>query len=150
MPAGDLITEDWQVELNGLLTGAGTIYQLGDRGIDGLGVPKAKTQDVDLVQQHGAEAGAPDVMSVRVLLIPYVIVVDGLDNGWNALTLLNIAWEPVAADVELHAQLPGWGHIYWTGRPRGLDIEAQYARTGEFTGIAEFHCLDPVHTVVSS
>lgn len=149
MPAGDLLTDDYQVELRGLLMGVGTIYQIGEEGIDGLGNPKAKTADADLDGQHGA-FGSPDYMDVRVILIPLTILEDSAADAFNALKLLSIAWEPVVEDVQLHLQLPGWGHIYFLGRPRSLDADTRYVKAGEVACIAEFHALDPEAIEVGS
>jgi hypothetical protein len=136
---------DWQVVLQGLTMGAGTNYEIGPAGISGLGVPKTKTADVDLDSQHGAY-GSPDYLSVRVLLIPITVSGDNAADAFDNLELLNTAWGPVQADVEITITLPGWGTFSYMGRPRGLDVDPEFAKSGEFSAIGEFHALDPVAT----
>lgn len=147
MPAGDLLSgdaADWQAELNGVLMGDLTDYKFGELGIEGLGVPAAKSNDTDLVGQDGAYA-APDFMGVRALLIHLTVGATALNaaDGFAQLATLNPAWEPVTADVELHLQLPGLGHIKFVGRPRGLEAVATNVLKGEIDLIGDFRAMAP-------
>lgn len=146
MAAGDLLTADWQVELQGLLTGAGTVYVIPPEGISGLGVAPTKTRDVDLVGRAGGYAN-PDYEGPRIILIPYLISAADAEDVIDALDALRAAWAPSTVDVELHGQLPGWGHWSVTGRPRGLDVAISHiAAAGVIAAIAEFHALNPAIT----
>ena len=139
------VTADWQVELNGLLTGTGTVYRLGPDRISGLfGVPPAKTRDVDLVGQDGA-IGSADFMGPRIVIVAYVIVTADVGAALSACSTLSAAWEPGASDIQLHVQLPGLGHKYLVGRPRGLEVVMSDRRLlgGVLPAMGEFHALDP-------
>lgn len=134
---------DFTVVLNGLTMGAGTAYQIGENGIDGLGTPPAKTADVDLDGQNGA-FGSPDFMGVRVILIPFVISEINPADAWDELALLAGVWLPVTADTQLDIIVPGTGTISYMGRPRSLEANTQYGVSGTITAIGEFHALNPV------
>lgn len=148
MPAGDLIeaqpADVWPlVELEGVLTGTGTPYDINPSpGIRGLGVPRPKTADSRYDGHHGTY-GSPDFAGSRVITIPYAI--GGVDpaTAMNYFTVLSEAWYPKTVDVELHLRLPGWGHVYLLGRPRGLDDDLVHLRSGEIAMLATFEALDP-------
>jgi hypothetical protein len=72
VPAGDQIAQDWQLEINGLLTGAGTPYGFGEDGIQGMFTQRAKTQDVDLAGRDGVFANA-DYKDATTILVDYEI-----------------------------------------------------------------------------
>lgn len=149
MPDGDLITDDWQVEIRGLLTGRGTTWRLGPKRIKGLGIANVKTADVDLDGQDGT-FGSPDYRGTRVLFVDYVINAATVDAAYDAFATLAAAWVPATANIQLHMRLPGFGHIYFTGRPRGLEDQSEDRRLlgGVLPCVAEFHALDPtIYTV---
>lgn len=135
-------TQDYQASIDGFLMGTGTAYVFGTGGIDGLGNPPAKTADVPLDGTDGIYA-SPDYMDARTLLMHLEILEDTDAEAFDALKLLKIAWFPVTADVELHIQLPGWGHIYYIGRPRALDDHCEDAPNGRIWCEAEFLATDP-------
>jgi hypothetical protein len=134
---------DYQASISGLLMGAGTAYEFGTAGISGLGNPKAKTADVPLDMADGA-FGAPDYLDVRTLLLHLEIMEADAGAAFDALATLATAWRPTTADIDLHIQLPGWGHIYYVGRPRSLDDDCTLVRSGLITAIGEFVALDPI------
>lgn len=147
MPVGDQIVAAgagvWPLaEIRTLLTGETTDFQILPTGIRGLGIGSVKTADVQLDHADGAY-GSPDYQGVRIITIPYTIgggtPADAMDN----LTLLLVAWAPSTSDIELHLQLPGWGHVYVTGRPRGVDEDLIHLKSGEIGALATFHALDP-------
>lgn len=155
MPAGDLLSGDHQVELRAVLFGVvagdgGFGFSIDEAGIDGLGVPPTKTADTPLDGQDGS-FGAPDFLDVRVLTIP--INISGVDEGdvMDGLAILNEAWLPASdgVDLELHMQLPGWGHIKVLGRPRGA-TPGSYVEVGAgwLPVLCRFDCLDPTITVL--
>jgi hypothetical protein len=160
MPPGDLITGDFQVEIQGLLTGDGTDYELGPQAISGLGEPKPKTRDFTLQGQAGS-IGAGDYSDVRVVLIDYVVCArcevvsaeltdESVETAIANMQTLAAAWAPVAdpAGVELHFQLPGFRR-YLVGFPRGIEFDEGPSLfvTGRggasVTGVAEFHAMIP-------
>lgn len=145
MPAGSLIAADYQLELRATLMGDGTNYPLrSDRTIDGLGVPNAKTADVELDQADGSY-GSPDYLGVRVLLIPFVF--EGTPSqvgGW--IKDMHTVWAPSTTDIPLYMQLPGFGKFHVNGRPRGFDADIQRIQFGIATAEATFVALDPTIT----
>jgi hypothetical protein len=133
---------DYTVVLQGLTMGDGTDYPIGEAGISGLGVPKAKTQDTPLDGTDGAFGGT-DNMDVRVLLIPIDVNATADSDAWTALDALNAAWAPVDTDVQIDLNLGDFGTVSYMGRPRGLDLDSGLARQGVMTAIGEFDALDP-------
>lgn len=133
---------DWTGSLNGVTFGAGNDYLVGEAGIEGLGVPQAKTADVDLVGQDGAYAAA-DFMGVRTILIHFLISQATPDLALAAFATLSTAWEPAVADVQLHLQLPGVAEVYYLGRPRGLEADLTLLREGIIDAIGDFRAMSP-------
>lgn len=145
MPAGDLITEDWQGELRATLLGEGSDYPFGPGAITGLGLPPLKTADVDLAHADGAY-GSPDYLASRIITIPMQIGGSTDAAAMTALTDLIAAWAPSDVDIELHLRLPGWGHFKVSGRPRGLDAELAQLKSGEIATLGTFVALNPTIT----
>src|SRR5688500_8532663 len=116
MPAGDLLTDDYQLELRGVLMGYGTDYQIRPEGIGGLGSPAAKVRQVTLAHDDGSYA-ATELLTERVITVPITITGDAPDDAVDKFVALTTAWTP-GGDVVLHGQLPGWGHWSVTGRSR--------------------------------
>ena len=155
MPAGDLITGNWQVEIRGTLTGDGTIFTLDEPGISGLGAPPPKTHtDTPLDHADGTYQGRHFSAS-RLLTVPYVISVDeGTDEenaeaAGAAFVSLSALWVASETAVEMHFQLPGFGHRFVVGRPLGLADDLSLLRVCVARGLATFDCGDPTLTVVS-
>lgn len=139
--AGELLTQDGQVEWFGILLGAGTDYIVADAGITGLGVPEPRTTDVPLDHADGAWLGR-DYASTRVITIP----VDMVGTATHAAALyrqLAAAWAPTSTNGELHLRLPGFGHLWVAGRPRGLTDDLSKLHTGHVAALATFMCGDP-------
>jgi hypothetical protein len=141
VPAGDLITADWQVELRGTLTGAGTPFMLEPPGLTGLGVPNPKTNDVDRMFADGMHMGR-DYAGVRVVNVAYTITATAAEAG-ELLLELDGLWAVDNDDVELHARIPGFGHIVLEGRPRGLLEDARGLGAGIARALATFWCGNP-------
>lgn len=135
-------TQDYQASIDGFLMGTGTAYLFGTNGIDGLGNPPTKTADVPLDGSDGIYA-SPDYMDARPLLLHIEILEDTATDAFTNLAALAAAWSPTTTDVELHIQLPGFGHVYYTGRPRGLDDHCEDAPNGRIWCEAEFLATDP-------
>lgn len=148
MPAGDLITADFQVELQGVLMGNGAI-SIAERQLSGLGNPSAKTADVDLANATGAY-GSPDYLPARVITIPMSVQATTPSGAWNLFRSLVTAWSPVAADVQMHVRLPGLGHVYYSGRPRALSDDLSDLYLGWIYCLGTFVALNPVSTYAAS
>lgn len=142
MPAGDLIDADYQVELNGLLTGLSTDYVLAPPGITGLGLAAAKTQDIDPAGQDGTVPNA-DFLAPRVILIPYNLNDHESTKALEDYATLETAFAPRVDTAELHIQLPGLGHFYFVGKPRSLELVLLDLKSGAISAIGEFLATDP-------
>lgn len=135
-------TIDYQASILGLLIGEGTSYQWGLSAIQGIGVPNTKTADTSLGNQDGAY-GAADYRDVRPLICHLEIIEDDAEAALTAFGLLRSAWQPTLADIEFHIQLPAIGHVFYNGRPRGLDEDLTDLKQGHITCIGTFIALDP-------
>lgn len=151
MPAGDLLNEDYQVEIRALLTGAGTDFLLGEEGIGGIGDVEVKALDTDLGHDDGVYLGR-DHNGPRTITVPYLIKKPGdpAAAGTAYYSTLRPAWiKSEATDLELHLQLPGIGHLMAVGRPRGLISDLTKQKFGLIRAFATFYCGDPTLTVVA-
>lgn len=145
MAAGDLLTDDWQFELYAVLYGRGTDVLIDDPGVDGLGSPDAKTQDVDLDNADGV-FGGPDYLQLRVVTIPVLIAVPSDPAAaMTDLADLRDAWAPVTDDIPLAIQLPG-GKFIVNGRPRSLKPDLTEMSSGMIRALLRFDCPDPTIT----
>lgn len=146
MPAGDLVVADWQVELRATLMGATTIYRLAmGGGFGGLGVPGAKTTDLDLTDRDGAYGGR-DRSGVRTITVPLVIRTAVAATALVGLEQMNTTWAPSTIDIPLYGRLPGWGRFSVNGRPRGLDVDLKDMQFGIVRCLATFVALTPTIT----
>lgn len=140
------------VEIEGLLTGVGTPFTITPPGIGGLLARRVKAADVSLDGADGAY-GSIDFEDVKVITVPYEIgTQETLTQAEALLAFLELgeAWAPQAVDIELHIQLPGIGHVYVVGRPRGLDDDLADVESGVCAGFATFHALEPAVITVGS
>lgn len=143
MPAGDLITGDDQVELQGLLIGgAGSGVSIDEPGIAGIDVPTPKSNDVDLELADGSYA-PPDHAASPTITVPVLIDQPTAEAAMASFLELRAAWQPVAGDVELHLRLAGLGQVFFTGRPRGLAVNLRLAKQGSIQCLGTFLALDP-------
>lgn len=142
MPAGDLVVADFQVELNLVLMGAGTNYELGPGPITGLGQPPAKVQDVTLSHEPGAY-GAKEFTDVRTLSIPLLIHGTDPADAMTNFATVSAAWAASETDVELWIQLPGFGKFHVVGRPREFADDLTNLKSSEIAALGTFVALDP-------
>jgi len=138
MPAGDLLTGDHQVEIRGTLTGRGTPWLLAFEGVGGLGVPPAKTHDMDLGHAAGAYFGR-DYGGVRILTVPYIMRGPTATVGASFLNL-RVLWAVSEIDIPLHMQLAGLGKLAFVGRPRGLAEDLTQLNVGVARALGTFAC----------
>lgn len=141
MAAGDLVTDDYHLELRGRLMGPGTPFHW-DGPWGGFGFAAVKTADVELDQAAGVVAGR-DYLAARVLTFPI-----GFGGGDSAAAMVLFrqllqAWAPSkATDLEIWGQLPGWGRFQALGRPRGLVEDLASLKSGEGRALATFQVSD--------
>lgn len=137
------ITADWQGELGGLTFGAGTSYEIGPGGVEGLGTPEPRTADSERGARPG-DVGGLDVAARRVLTVPLVVLGTSSASAMSLLEPLKVAWaESPVVDVALQLRLPGIGLRRWYGRPRGLDVNLKALRSGVVEAFGTFDALDP-------
>ena len=149
MPAGDLVTQDYHLELRGLLMGPGTRFHF-DGPWSGLGLPTPKTADVDLEQGEGSYPGR-DYLASRVLTFPIGFGGSSAAEAMLDLLALSEAWQVSnATDLVLVAQLPGWEKWSVTGRPRGLVEDLTRLKSGEGRALATFVANDPTITFLGA
>lgn len=153
MPNGDLITADYEFQLHNTLYGRGNngVYvdglKSGSAGgpIQGLGVPDAKTQDVDYAHQDGSYAN-PDFLTPRLITISCFVKGASETAAMTSLKALSLAWVPQTADTDLAFRLPGWGVFYVNGRPRGAKFDITHERKGVIQVLLRFDCPNPAIT----
>lgn len=105
MAAGDLITADWQCELNGLLLGEGTPY--GVLSIDGLGdLPEIRTADDPRAGDHGLYRGN-DLAAGRIVTVELDIVATASTSLNAAVAALETATVLQSTESPFAFQFPG-------------------------------------------
>lgn len=147
MAVGDLITQDYQYEYNGLLMGAGTPYQLNR--ITGLLTPPPVADRDKARDDAWGDFPGFDTYSPRY--IGYDIWLDeSVDPGLEAEQAIDALVEAhqIARDQlprEWVMQRPdGRGKRYCWARPRNVDFEASYDFTrGVCLGSAQVKAHDP-------
>lgn len=152
MAAGDLITLDYQFEVNGLLFGPDTDIGIdrGAGGVGGLFDATAKSQDTDLSHAPGA-VGGRDYADVRV--VTFALSVRRPTAALSMTTAMSVveAFNPASADVELHGQWPGLGRFYLLGRTRGVQVNTSRIAQRDVRMLATFVAQDPtIHTIEES
>jgi hypothetical protein len=143
MPAGALLTADWQVEIRGVLTGFGTAFHIGEGYIQGLyDVPAAKTSDVPLEHDAGAYLGR-DYTGPRIITVAYALAAATAAATANNLATLTAAWATSEVDLDVHIQAPGIGHKHVWGRPRGVVVDVTSLYLGMAGALATLVCGNP-------
>lgn len=147
MANGDLITKDYQWQLNSHLYGCGSgglslDLTAGSSLVGVLGVPDAKTQDVVLNFADGSYPN-PDYLGPRVISIPGIIRETTAIAAFNDLNALQAAWVPLSTSTDLAFQFPGIGKFKVDGRPRGLKEDLSLARYGVIRVLLRFDALIP-------
>lgn len=150
MNPGDLISQDRQAELRGVLIGEGTDYQID--GWDLFAAPEVATKDTQRNDQ-GVQSGT-DRYGSRLLTIDL-----WLDSFPDLVTCqadraaLEAAFRPGPDDVQLHFRLQGVQRCY-IGRPRGIsttlpsldawEVEARFLATDPrlFSSTEHRHVFD--------
>lgn len=141
MPAGDLITDDDQYEVNGYLIGDATA-QLGETGVTGWDDAPVNASDVDRSMADGASSGF-DSSGPLDIKVPVLIVADNQAAARAELALLKAAWRAGGfTDVQLHRQVAGV-HEYVVGRTRGCIPIMTMVRDGMIPVLCSFFANDP-------
>jgi phage-related protein len=145
MAAGDLITQVWQAERDGLLIGDGTDYDI--RVIDGLAsMPEVRPQDRPLLLRHGSIAG-DDYLGERIMTMELDIAESDRDLMATKIDALATAFRTTVEESPFHFRIPGVAggskaFINARVRRRDIPIGVEYSR-GLATVAFEFHATDP-------
>lgn len=127
MPAGDLVTQNYMIELRAVAAGRGTdVHFAEDRGgVTGLFDEPAVLASTSYGHAPGAFVGSarkPERLVIAAMLVT------GDTEADVATTVLSLrtAWaassgEP-PADEQLWFQWPGFGKGYFLGQPQGLIV----------------------------
>jgi len=117
MPAGDLITDLWQHEVNGYMFGDSNPY--GILKVSGWFGRSVRGQDVDLDTQAGSVA-TTDTQGPRLITIELEDrTATNDDEALEHFLAFEEAWA-IGGDVELHTYLPALGRVYVVGRCRDV------------------------------
>lgn len=117
MPAGDLITADYQAELRTTLMGQGTNYEFVEIDVP---TPPIVTNDVARLLGHGTFQGSHFKGSIVVTL---TMIVKGTTTTTlrSNMDTLETAWAVAASDITFVLRLPQWGKRSLSGRPINFD-----------------------------
>lgn len=145
MPAGDLITADFQFEFNGLLFGDATVYEVVS--VDGIVTsPRIRAGDVERPTSDGDVAGT-DRYAFRTVEFT-VDIYAASTNAMFQTSLDNLMDATVkqTADLPLVFQFPTWGKRRINCRPRQRSIPVTVPTS---RGLAErvrlqFYAADPL------
>lgn len=137
--AGELITLDRQVELQGLLMGPGTPYQF--EAFNPWAYPDLTANELDRPQRHGVLTGR-DLFRARRISGTINIIAGGKQTAIDAMHELLGAWQPVQTDVPLVFRA-GARTYRVNGRPRLAEPNAAKAPAGVITVEVRFLAADP-------
>ena len=148
MAAGDLLTEEWHHEVEGLLVGPGCTWGVFKvRGWVGI----TRTSGASRYAQAAGSAEGTDTDDDRVV----ALTLEGCDtddgpSAFAAAAALEAAW-PVNTTTELHALLPHLGHVKVVGRCLDLvfDDFDETTPLGEIQVLATFMAHDPTRHEVT-
>lgn len=113
MPAGDLITGDWQAELRTTLMGGSSNY-----GITAIEItpPDIRSHDLPKLLTDGEFQGPQDKGPIYVTLTMNVTGTSETNLIAN-LDTLETAWAKSSTDLTFVLRLPNWGKRSVSGRP---------------------------------
>ncbi len=144
MAAGDLITDDWQIEWGGLLLGP---QPYGITGVQGLAdLPSVISADRDRLRAHGQIAG-DDFLSGRSVEVGFRVEGTSNEDTFVQAAALADVMIPGEAEAPLVFQIPGIAdgvkaQISARVRARSLPVDMAY-RVGVVGGRALFFATDP-------
>lgn len=135
----------WQLEIGGLVLGAGTDYEIDENGPGGLGLPDLRTSDTPRPQDHGLFFGE-DFFAGRKLAFD-LWVLGNTPAGTTALMDALVAvWQPPAGQAGISAltiRLPGQDDRILFGRPRRLAYDTATLRGGAVRASLQYEAADP-------
>lgn len=143
MAAGDLIVQDWQIEVRGLLMGDGTNYLPDvDAGVV-RGFYDAEPSLAETEYAHGGGSFIGEANdAARTVTVALVIVGDTPTACGTALSTLRTAWAP-GTEEQLYVRIPGFGKRYLIGWPTGVVADVSYLASLEVPALCTFRATDP-------
>lgn len=137
---GDLLTLDYQMQLDSWLGGTG---QEWDNILPGWSDPTGAPTVGDVAQlgfssggAAGYDRGAPIVFTASMSTAEANI---DEATAWDAIVDLRDAWAPTGnTDKELWLQMPGLGVVYLVGRPRAPEVNIELIRSGVAIAMVTF------------
>lgn len=145
MAAGDLITSDWEMEVNGVLLGGETAFSISQ--ITGLlDIPDISSGDQARLRRHGLHPG-DDFMGGRSVSIDFEVYADTSSDFSSAITSIMEATVPGQPEVALAFQLPGVAGggkrvLYCRPRRRNIPIGERFFHRVP-TASVQFDATDP-------
>lgn len=133
MAVGDLITTAWQWELNGLLMGANTVYEV--RGFDMWAAPDVRGGETARAQQHGMYPGT-DWLGGRLAKMNISITPVNEDADLLARQNLASAWQIPSSGVAQLVWREGSTKYALFGKPRLADTRGEFRLPTECRFIA--------------
>lgn len=135
----------WQLEIGGLVLGAGTVYEIDENGPGGLGLPDLRTSDTPRPQDHGLFFGE-DFFAGRKLAFDIWILGDTPAGTTALMDALTAIWQPPAGQAGISAltiRLPGQDDRILFGRPRRLSYDTATLRGGAVRASLQYEAADP-------
>lgn len=144
MPAGDLVTGNWQVELRGVLMGDSTSYDIDRRrgAIGGLFDQAVTFAETPYAHADGAFIGESFAGPRTVSVALEVVGATEAAAGTNLATM-RTTWAAGAVEEQLWFQVPGIGKGYVVGWPAGLVVDYTTPDFGLIPCMASFRLADP-------
>lgn len=134
MAVGDLITTSWQWELNGLLMGAGTVYEV--QTFDVWAAPDLRQGESARAQQHGLYPGT-DWLGGRFAKLKVTVKPTSPAADIAARQVLAAAWKPPTSGTSQLVWQEADGVKYTLfGKPRLADTRGEYRMPSECRFIA--------------
>ncbi|HET7736449.1 MAG TPA: hypothetical protein VFK52_10765 [Nocardioidaceae bacterium] len=127
MPAGDLVTGDYMLELRAVAAGRTTDVHFDDDrgGVTGLFDEPASVVASSYAHANGAFVGSTRKPE-RVVFAPMLVLGDTETAVANKVVSLRTAWAPSSTvpppTEQLWFQWPGFGKGYFLGHPQGLVV----------------------------
>lgn len=145
MAAGDLISNDYEIELRTTLMGGDTTnfpidYERGS--LSGLVDVVTSQAETPFAHADGSYIGESRDAARTVTI---AIVVEGSTataTGDNLETMRTV-WAPASAAIPLYFQLPGFGKQYVNGWPLGITADIRNLPFGHVPILASFRITDP-------
>ena len=145
MAAGDLVVQDWQIELRARLMGdASAIIVDSDRG--GLGgLLDLVTEEPEMPYAHQKGSFIGDSREVARTVTAALVTDAATAAAANLLIWeMRTIWAGSNTDEQLWFQLPGIGKGYVVGRPKGIvPLPAKTVLSGAQPFMATFRLGDP-------